>query len=150
MDCKTCELVETRNSGNAPLWDSIIRTEHFDTLHAYNTSLPGWIVLVARKHIESISELDESASIELGEMIRKVSIELTRITGCTKTYVMQFAEAPGHSHVHFHIVPRMADMPDENKGTNVFNYLGVKDEFRVTEDKMNEIANELRNGILCT
>jgi len=29
-DCKTCELVERRDAGNAPLWDNILRTPRWD------------------------------------------------------------------------------------------------------------------------
>lgn len=146
-NCKTCQLVKLRDSGDAPLWNCIVRTTFFDVVHAFNTSLPGWIVLVTRRHISAIDELREEEAIELGILIRKVSVELKVILNCTKTYVMQFAEQPGHSHVHFHVVPRMPDLADENRGANIFNYLGVATESRVPETKMNEIAEKLRNGI---
>lgn len=38
---------------------------------------------------------------------------LRDVTDCLKTYVIQFAEAAEHPHVHFNIVPRMADQPEE-------------------------------------
>ena len=60
---------------------------------------------------------------------------------------MQFAEQPGYNHVHFHVVPRMADLPDENKGANIFNYLGVDDEHRVSENVMNDIAARMQNEL---
>lgn len=53
---------------------------------------------------------------------------------------MQFAEVEGHGHVHFHVVPRMDDIPDENKGANVFAYFGADAESRVPEEQMNELA----------
>ena len=142
--CYTCELIDRRDAGKAPLWDSILRTEHWDIVHAYNTSLPGWIVLVLRRHITALSELTESEAIELGSLIRKVSIALQEITSCTKTYVVQFAEQAEHPHVHFHIIHRMADLPEEYTSTRIFNLLGVPDSDRVSEDRMNEIASRLR------
>jgi diadenosine tetraphosphate (Ap4A) HIT family hydrolase len=57
---------------------------------------------------------------------------------------MQFAEAPGHNHVHFHIVPRMKDISDADMGKNIFNFLGVAEEDRVSENVMNELAANLR------
>ena len=146
-NCETCKLVEFRDSGNAPLWNCIIRTNYFDVAHAFNTSLPGWIVLVARRHVSAIDELSEEEAIELGILIRKISIELKAILNCAKTYVMQFAEQPGHSHVHFHVVPRMVDLEKENRGANIFNYLGASLEERVPDNEMNEIAMKLRNGM---
>ncbi len=39
----TCELIERRNVSEAPLWDSIQRTQFWDIVHSYNTALPvGW------------------------------------------------------------------------------------------------------------
>jgi len=144
MNCDTCNLIKTRDAGTAPSWNNIIRTEFWDVVHALDTSLPGWIVIVLRRHIPSISELTEDEATELGSLIRKVSIGINEIVGCAKTYVMQFAELPNHRHVHFHVVPRMPDMPKENIGPGVFSCLGVSKEFRVSENEMNSIASKLR------
>ncbi len=90
--CQTCELIRRRDAGAAPLWDNIYRTPHWDVAHAFNTALPGWIVIVARRHIEAIDQLSEAEVIELGILLRRVSAALSEATGCIKTYVMQFAE----------------------------------------------------------
>lgn len=60
---------------------------------------------------------------------------------------MQFAEQEGHNHVHFHIVPRMSNLPDAYKGANIFQYLGVDEPDRVPEPTMNDIAAMLRGHI---
>lgn len=143
--CLTCKLVARRDAGDAPLWDSIYRTEYWDVVHAYNTSLPGWLVLVARRHIESLDELTEDEALELGVLIRRVSQGLKLTVACRKTYVVQFAEAVEHPHVHFHIIPRMADQPPEYRGPKIFGYLGVPEQEYVSEERMNEIAEELRS-----
>jgi hypothetical protein len=41
----------------------------------------------------------------------------------------------------------MADLPDENRGANIFNYLGVDDAHRVSENVMNDIASRLQNEL---
>ena len=38
--------IRTRDEQTAPPWDAIIRTGRWDVVHAYDTSLPGWLVLV--------------------------------------------------------------------------------------------------------
>ena len=126
-------------------WDSIVRTEYWDIVHAYNTSIPGWLVLVLRRHAGAVSEMTETEAGELGILIRSVSIALQQITGCLKTYVVQFAEQAEHPHVHFHIIPRMPNQPDEYTGTGIFNLLGVPDTKRMSEAAMNEIATRLRH-----
>jgi diadenosine tetraphosphate (Ap4A) HIT family hydrolase len=144
--CETCRLIDERNQGNAPLWDCVLRTDFFDVVHAYGTSLPGWMVLVVNRHIAAIDEMTEAESLELGKLIREVSLALKEILGCEKTYVMQFAEAPGHGHVHFHVVPRAAGMPDQNRGIDVFNYMKQGPE--VAEVEKNDIARQIRAYLL--
>ena len=142
--CYTCELVARRDAGPAPLWDCIHRTRYWDVVHSYNTALPGWLVLVLRRHIEAIAEMTEDEAVELGILIRRVSVALKETTGCVKTYVIQFAEMAEHPHVHFHIVPRMADQPEERRSTKIFGYLGVPTEERVSSGEMDEIAAKIQ------
>jgi diadenosine tetraphosphate (Ap4A) HIT family hydrolase len=146
--CYTCELLAQRDADNAPLWDNIYRTHHWDVVHSYNTALLGWLVLVVRRHIESIDSLTDDEATELGVLIRNASVALKEITGCVKTYVIQFAEKPEHAHVHFHVIPRMVDQPADRHSTKVFGYLGVSEEERVPEDEMIEIAGKVRNILL--
>ena len=146
--CKTCELVNRRNAGDAPLWDRIRRTQFWDLVHSYNTALPGWLVLVARRHIEAIDELTDDEAIELGRLVRRVSIALREVTGCIKTYVVQFAEHEDHPHVHFHIVPRMENQPEDRRSVKIFKYLSVPEEERVTEETMNEISAKVQSVLL--
>jgi diadenosine tetraphosphate (Ap4A) HIT family hydrolase len=142
--CLTCDLSAARDAGTAPLWDCIHRTAHWDVVHSYNTSLPGWTVLVARRHIAAIDELTEHEACELGLLLRRVSEALRTITGCEKTYVVQFAEAAEHPHVHFHVIPRMADQPPELRGPRIFACLGVPEAKRVSEPAMNAFAAQMQ------
>jgi diadenosine tetraphosphate (Ap4A) HIT family hydrolase len=142
--CITCELVVRRDIGEAPIWDSILRTQNWDIVHCNDTSLLGWIVVIARRHIESIDQLTYAEALELGGLLRKVSQALKKVIKCNITYVIQFAEAAGHRHVHFHIVPRMADLPEEYRGVRIFKLLGVSDKDRVSEETMNKFAIQIR------
>src|SRR5262249_42298333 len=94
--------------------------------------------------VEAVHELTGQEAAELGVLLQRVSLALREATGCIKTYVVQFAEAEGYPHVHFHVVPRMANQPAERRGPQVFGYLGVPEEQRVGEDVMNEIAAKVR------
>ena len=148
--CKTCELTAQRRLGKAPLWDSIYQSNFWDVVHAFDTSLPGWLVLVLQRHIESLDELTEQEAAELGALIRRVSLSLKAVVGCVKTYVIQFAEHEDHPHVHFHIVPRMANQPTDRRSTQVFAYLGVSQEESVSEDQRNEIGGRIRKHLQST
>ncbi len=143
-NCLTCELIERRDRGDAPPWDSILRTEAWDVVHSFDTSLLGWLVVVARRHVESVARLEEPEAVELGRLLREVSRAVETAVGCQKTYVVQFAEARDHPHVHFHVIARMLDLPDDAIGPKIFRYLGRPEEERLSEETMNELALRLR------
>ena len=140
--CLTCQLLADRDAGTRPLWDNIYRAQFWDVVHSYNTSLPGWLVLVARRHISAIAEMSEVEAVELGKLQRLMSMALHQAMGCVKTYVVQFAEHPNHPHVHFHIIPRMAGMAADARGPSVFKHLGVPEDQRVSEAEMNRMFDE--------
>jgi diadenosine tetraphosphate (Ap4A) HIT family hydrolase len=117
-------------------------------VHSYDTALPGWLVLVTRRHIKAVDELTDTEAIELGRLIRRTSVALKEVTGCVKTYVIQFAEREDHPHVHFHIIPRMADQPENRHSTQIFGYLGIPEEERVSQEVMNAIAAKVREVLL--
>jgi diadenosine tetraphosphate (Ap4A) HIT family hydrolase len=147
-NCDICTRQLTRDNGTAPIWDSIWRTDHWDLVHAFNSSLLGWLVLVTRRHIEALDELTAEEAQNLGRLLRDVSITLKAEVGCQKTYVMQFAEQKGYGHVHFHIVPRMVDIPQENMGKNAFNFLVANDDDdRVSDEEMNALAQRIRTRL---
>lgn len=142
--CETCRLVATRDAELAPAWDSILRTSHWDVVHASGSSLLGWLCLVVRRHITSIDEMTDAESDELGRLLRDLSAFLRADRGCVKTYVMQFAEHPDHPHVHFHLAPRSADLPPEHRGAGVFAHLGATESEHIPESELNAFAARLR------
>ena len=147
-ECHTCELTARRDKGEAPLWDNIFRTQYWDLVHSYNTSLPGWLVLVARRHLAAIDEMSAAEAAELGGLLQQVSASLKQVTGCQKTYVMQFAEHPQHPHVHFHVVPRLNEQPETHRGPRVMKYLQVTEDEYVTEDVMNVLSTQIQQALL--
>jgi diadenosine tetraphosphate (Ap4A) HIT family hydrolase len=145
--CLTCTLLDKRNEGQRPLWDNIYRTRFWDVVHAYNTALPGWTVLVARRHVEAIADLTRDEAVELGELTIATSQALHSTTRCVKTYVVQFAEALDHPHVHFHVIPRLAHQLAEHRGPHIFRLLNVPENERVPEDTMNHVAAQIRSAL---
>ena len=53
--------------------------------HDFNTSLPGWLILVPTRHVESLDELTAAEADTLGLLLRQASIALKTVTGCRKT-----------------------------------------------------------------
>ena len=137
--CTTCHLTAIRHE--QPLCERIYETEHWSVVHAFNTSLPGWLVVIAKRHAESFADLTAAEAAEFGPFLHRVSRALQAVTGAVKTYTVLFAKHPEHPHVHFHVIPRRADQPAEWNGPRIFSQLGVADELCVPEPRMNEIAH---------
>jgi diadenosine tetraphosphate (Ap4A) HIT family hydrolase len=96
------------------------------------------------RHVVAIDELTDEEATELGPLLRWLSAALRIVTGCSKTYVVQFAEAKDFAHVHFHVVPRMPSFTDAQRGPGVFTFLGVPERDRVPTAEMDRIALAVR------
>lgn len=106
-----------------PPREDLVRTAHWRVAHSFNSTLPGWLVIVPTRHVGSFTELTPPAADELGGLVRRLGLALESVTGCVKTYLMQFSEAEGFSHLHLHLVPRMAEQPEAVRGPRVFAFL---------------------------
>jgi diadenosine tetraphosphate (Ap4A) HIT family hydrolase len=143
-DCYTC--AQEGKAGALPPRECIAADDHWRVAHALGTGLEGWLVLLPRRHITAISELNDAEAQSLGTWQVRLSQALQQVLGCQKTYIAQFAEAEGFSHVHFHVVPRAPDLPHELRGPGIFQMM-QPDYPSVTEQRMDEIARELRDQL---
>ncbi|GAA1864121.1 HIT family protein [Asanoa iriomotensis] len=141
MVCHSC-----RNNQQSvlPPRELVCGDEHWRVAHAFDAALSGWLVLVPRRHVTSIADLTDAEAATLGTWQVRLSRALRAVTGCVKTYVVQFAEKDGFAHVHFHVVPRMPDLPHDRRGPGIFAYLGAPEARRVTEQHQDALATALR------
>jgi diadenosine tetraphosphate (Ap4A) HIT family hydrolase len=93
--------------------------------------------------VTAVHELTDEEAAGLGSWQVRLSRALREATGCTKTYVVQFAEAPGFSHVHFHVVPRPPGLPAEFRGPAVFGLLRRPEAERVTDPAADTLSATL-------
>lgn len=140
-DCYTCD--REAQFDTLPPRERVAADDYWRMAHAIDTALPGWLVLVPRRHVTTIASLTDAEAAVLGLWQVRLSRALQETTGCVKTYVAQFSEREGFSHLHFHIVPRMRDLPDDLRGPNVFGLLGRTGADRVHTDQMDETATRL-------
>lgn len=119
-DCAFCAV----DLDTAPPRERAHLTENW-RVTAHRSALAGWMLLIPRRHIESLSELSTGEARELGSLLREAAAVHQREFDAVKTYVMQFAE--GVKHVHFSLAPRRADLPPDRVGAAVSAY-NAKDE----------------------
>ena len=142
MDCLVCR--NNDQFDELPPRERVAADPYWRVAHAFNSTLPGWLVLVPRRHVTSIADLTDAEAAVLGTWQVRLSRALRDVTGCVKTYVMQFAEQQGFGHVHFHVVPRMADLPDDHRGPAVFQYLVRPPRQGIDEERRDDLAAALR------
>jgi diadenosine tetraphosphate (Ap4A) HIT family hydrolase len=142
-DCYTCMQDADVRGDRAPLRERIAADELWRVAHAFNAAIPGWLVLIPRRHVTSLTELTDAEAAVLGSWQVRLSRALQTVLGCQKTYVAQFAEAEGFSHVHFHIVPRQPDLARELRGPRIFQLLGPADRPVVSDQQVAEVSAAL-------
>ena len=142
--CYPCDQLA---DGAAPPREEVVATEHWRVAHAFNSTLPGWLVVLPTRHLTAFTDITSEAADELGGLVRRLSAALEQVTGCEKTYLMQFSEAEGFSHLHLHLVPRMADQPEAARGPRVFSYLTDDRSRWIPEVERDALALSLRDAL---
>jgi len=141
--CFSCDQEVTIGAESASPAERIYVDGLWRVAHAFDSSLRGWLVVVPRRHVTSIADLTGAEAAALGPLLRRVSLALRDVVRCAKTYVIQFGEADGFAHLHFHVVPRMPDLPPEHRGPRVFHYLSRPEAEWLTAGARAEIARSL-------
>jgi diadenosine tetraphosphate (Ap4A) HIT family hydrolase len=141
-ECYSCE--QNARFTDLPIFERIAVDEHWRVAHALGAAVEGWLVLVPRRHVATVAELTDAEAASLGSWQVRLSRALTQVTGCVKTYVVQFAEKEGFQHVHFHIVPRAAGLPAELRGPGIFALLRGSE---AAPGRVEQISTELARAL---
>jgi diadenosine tetraphosphate (Ap4A) HIT family hydrolase len=144
-DCFSCSQ---EAAADLPPRERVVVTDHWRVAHAFDTSLPGWLVVAPRRHLLDLAELHPDAAAELGPLLTDLTRALQRTTGCMKTYVILLAEAEGFAHLHFHVVPRMPDQPADERGPRIFARLGRPEAERVPAPERDRLAGVIHEAIV--
>lgn len=142
--CFACD--NTARGEALPIRERIVVTEHWRVAHAFDASLPGWLIVAPVRHVAALDDLPPAAADELGGMLHRLTAALRHEVGAVKTYVMLFAEAEGFEHLHIHLVPRMPQQPADAMGPKVFRHLGASEADRVPAEEMDRLATVLANA----
>lgn len=143
--CLTCKsLSGERRISPGP---SIHEGQFWVVEHAYPTALRGWLVIVLKRHAEALHDLSGAEFAELAHLQAAVVRALREVTACQKEYLMCLAEAPGHQHIHFHVVPRAADQAPDHRGAAIFSMIKVAAEQALPPDEVDAACRQLRSAL---
>jgi len=110
----------------------------------YPTALKGWVVIVLKRHVEALNVLTEAEFREYGLILFKVVQGLKHLLDYQKEYVIEFGEAEGFNHVHFHVVPKPYDLPESLRSGKIFALLHPEPEDLISREEIRQFCEELR------
>lgn len=143
MECYSCKS----NSGEQPIspGPTIYTGEYWLVEHAYPCGIKGWLVIALKRHAEALHELRAEEFSEFSLLIERASRALSKHLGCEKEYVVCFAEAEHFNHIHFHVIAKPMDLPQELRGTAIFKMLKVPEHEVVAPDEIKELCLQLQD-----
>ena len=101
--CPICRSILAGDAGSEP--DELLRTVGFRLRrHAPPVPIAGWTIIDLLRHAATLDELSEGEAAELGRLVADATRAIRAVTGCERVYMLAFAEAARH--VHVHLVPR--------------------------------------------
>lgn len=78
--------------------------------HAHPAPLAGWMLLCSRRHVQGPARLEVEEAAEFGRALRDVASAVERTSEALRVYAIAFGE--GSQHLHVHLVPRHASLPE--------------------------------------
>lgn len=140
MDCLTClNLSGERRISPGPF---IYEGTYWMVDHAYPTTHLGWLVILPKRHIEALHELTKEEFQELADIEYQLVQVMHSDSSIQKEYLMCFAEGEGFHHVHIHVVPRPADLPEHLKGPRVFALLTTDEEYAIAAQELTAFCED--------
>lgn len=82
----------------------LLETEHWLLNHHMSSALPGYLMLGAKTHVNSLAELPDAALTELGGLMANIQRTLELQLKPKWLYISRFGHDPRHP-IHFHFIP---------------------------------------------
>ncbi|MFB0845139.1 HIT family protein [Paenibacillus oleatilyticus] len=101
MKCAICNLHET----NIP---EIVDVAKFWVVRLNpSSSVQGYRIIEPKRHVENWNELSNDEFAEMGDLIKKLEINLKEMYNAERVYVVTISEQVRH--LHLHVIPRAED-----------------------------------------
>ena len=98
---------------------ALYEDELWHVRHAQPAGVPGWMLLITKRHVGGPAHFDDREALAFGPALRHFERVLEQVTGALRIYTAALGES--HPHFHAHMVPRYATMPREAKAWGVFD-----------------------------
>lgn len=111
----TCELCRFEDSAEGePPGGWVARGPRWAVRVPHDLPYPGWLVVQARRHVESIADLDPQEAATFGPTVVTTSRAITEVTGAERVYLLVFGE--NQRHFHALLAARTPEIPQTERG----------------------------------
>ena len=110
--CAMCVLV-----GDEPAGGWVLVEQEWAACVMPGFEVPGWLVVIALRHVESLADLDDEQQRSLGLVLARLSGGIRSVLGAEKVYLLSFGE--NHPHLHLMLMSRMPDLAEEYRGPEI-------------------------------
>jgi diadenosine tetraphosphate (Ap4A) HIT family hydrolase len=112
--CGVCQSL----AGTSPAV-ALYEDELWHVRHAEPAGVPGWMLLITKRHVGGPAHFDDREAAAFGPALRHFERVLEQVTGALRIYTAAMGES--HPHFHAHMVPRYAEMPRDARAWSVFD-----------------------------
>jgi diadenosine tetraphosphate (Ap4A) HIT family hydrolase len=139
MACPLCEQLEVLKTGRHPRLVADLRRSY--VVLGDNQGLPGWCVLIFKRHEEHLSDLSVDEQMALFREVAVVGNALRTGLGAARVNY----ECLGNqvAHLHWHVIPRYGNDPAPEKPVWGFDAAMLKG--NVSEEQARETINRIRS-----
>ena len=111
------------------------------------TAVPGWMMLITRRHVGGPAHFDDAEAASFGPTLRHLEKLLEEVTGALRIYTAAMGESSPHFHAH--MVPRYPVMPKNARAWDVFDLqrASAAGELPVDEQKSHDVAEAYRRAL---
>lgn len=137
--CFTCEV----NAGRAATpGGTIYADDLWIADHGTPALVRGYVVLKPKRHVRDLADLTADEASAMGRAAKRVTAAMRSALRPERIYVCAFVEAVPH--LHFHLLPRYADMPPH--GPQLVDPL-FTGKWAIGEDEAVEAADLIRAAV---
>jgi diadenosine tetraphosphate (Ap4A) HIT family hydrolase len=138
--CLACEI----NAGRErPPGGTVYEDRLWIADHGVDRLVRGYIVLKPRRHVHELADLLADEAATLGPVITMLHAAMRRALKPERIYVCSTAETVHH--LHFHMLPRYADMP--GLGPDLMPALFSEQRWRCTVEEAEGAAEGVRRAL---
>ncbi|MFT3683528.1 MAG: HIT family protein [Phycisphaerales bacterium] len=143
MSCPLCQQIELAKSGKHPRVIADMRRTV--AVLGDNQGLPGWCVLILKRHEEHLADLALDEQMALFREVAMVGNAVRAV--CQASRVNYECLGNQVSHIHWHVIPRYGPDKDPDPGNAVWGFDPARLKGSMSDAEATDLIMRLRSTV---